>query len=184
MPKKLKGGPFEIFQHPFCRRTSKNWRGTLWGKKFLKKSLTMPKKSEREDPLVSPGIVRFAEKHKNPFWFSSLSQIFQFSTIKYRRTFKNYFGQFVWIENKFTIIVKFHFMKRRLKTYPIAFVIDSYIQLVNYAYFKLTIEDNHLQSNKSMFQDLFRNSAVICRVNIHVHFLLQLGSDQRNCEQR
>ena len=26
--------------------------------------------------------------------------MFQFGTIKYRRTFKNYFGQFVWIEKK------------------------------------------------------------------------------------
>ena len=33
---------------------------------------------------------------KKPFWFSSLSQMFQFGTI----TFKNYFGQFVWIEEK------------------------------------------------------------------------------------
>ena len=31
------------------------------------------------------------------------------------RTFKNYFGQFVRIEKKVTIIVAFHFMKRRLK---------------------------------------------------------------------
>ena len=34
------------------------------------------------------------------------------------RTFKNYFGQFVWIEKKekkVTIIIAFHFMKRRLK---------------------------------------------------------------------
>ena len=26
---KLKGGPFEVFQHPFCRKTSKNAGGTL-----------------------------------------------------------------------------------------------------------------------------------------------------------
>ena len=62
---------------------------------FSKKSLTMPKKSERGDPLVSPGNVCYAEKHKKPFWFSSLSQMFQFGTIKFRRTFKNYFDQFV-----------------------------------------------------------------------------------------
>ena len=41
----------------------------------------------------------------------------QFDTIIFGRTFKNYFGQFVWIEKrKVTIIVAFHFMKRRLKT--------------------------------------------------------------------
>ena len=39
----------------------------------------------------------------------------QFGTIKFRRTFKHYFGQFVWIEKKVTIIVAFHFMKRQLK---------------------------------------------------------------------
>ena len=61
----------------------------------------MPKKFEREDPLVSPGIECYAEKHlKNPFRFSSLSQMFQFGTVKFRRTFKNYFGQFVWIGKK------------------------------------------------------------------------------------
>ena len=38
----------------------------------------------------------------------------QFDTIVFGITFKNYFGQFVWIE-KVTIIVAFHFMKRRLK---------------------------------------------------------------------
>ena len=39
----------------------------------------------------------------------------QFDTIIFCRTFKNYFGQFVWIEKKrVTIIVAFHFMKRRL----------------------------------------------------------------------
>ena len=79
----------------------------------------MPKKL-KGDPLVSLGIVCYAEKLPSaenvtekmlPFWFSSLGQMIQFGTIKFRRTFKNYFGQFVWIEK----IVAFHFMKRRLK---------------------------------------------------------------------
>ena len=34
---KLKEWPFGIFQHPFCRKTSKKCRGTLWGKKNPKK---------------------------------------------------------------------------------------------------------------------------------------------------
>ena len=43
--KKLKGGPFEIFQHPFCRKTSKKMQGSPLGKIFFsKKSLTVPKK--------------------------------------------------------------------------------------------------------------------------------------------
>ena len=111
MSKKLKGGPFGTFQHPFCRKTSKNWREILQRKTiFRKKSLTMLKKSEREDPLVSTGIVCYAEKHKILFWFSSLSQMFQFGTIKFLRTFKNYFGQLVWIEKKshYNSRVSFH----------------------------------------------------------------------------
>ena len=59
----------------------------------------MPKKL-KGDTLVSPGIVCYAEKKEKPFWFSSLGQMMQFATIKFRRTFKNYFGQFVWIEKK------------------------------------------------------------------------------------
>ena len=61
----------------------------------------MPKKTQRGDPLVSLGIVCYAEKEEKPLWFSSLGQINQFGTIKFCKTFKNYFGQFVWIENFF-----------------------------------------------------------------------------------
>ena len=49
------------------------------------------------NPLVSPCIVCYAENEEKPFWLSSLGQMIQFGTIKLR-TFKNYFGQFVWIE--------------------------------------------------------------------------------------
>ena len=77
----------------------------------------MPKKIERGDSLVSPGMICYAEKQVKPFWSSSLGQMVLFDTIIFCRTFKNYFGQFVWIEKKrVTIIVAFHFMKRRLKT--------------------------------------------------------------------
>ena len=62
------------------------------------KSLAVPKKNERGDPLVSPGMVYYAEKQEKPFWFSSLGQIVQFGAIIFCRTFRNYFGQFVWIE--------------------------------------------------------------------------------------
>ena len=63
-----------------------------------KKCLAVPKKIERGDSLVSPGMVCYAEKQVKPFWFSSLGQIVQFGAIIFCRTFKNYFGQFVWIE--------------------------------------------------------------------------------------
>ena len=45
-------------------------------------------------------MVCYAEKQENPFWFSSLGQIVQFGGIIFCRTFKNYYGQFVWIEKK------------------------------------------------------------------------------------
>ena len=65
--------------------------------------------------LARYGMLR--EKQEKLFWFSSLGQIVPFGAIILCRTFKNYFGQFVWIEKKrVTIIVAFHFMKRRLKT--------------------------------------------------------------------
>ena len=60
----------------------------------------MQKKLERGDPLVSPGMVCYAEKKEKPFWLSLLGQMIQFRTIKFRRTSKNYFGQFLWIERK------------------------------------------------------------------------------------
>ena len=101
MPKKnWNEEPFGIFQHPFCRKTSKKCRGTLWGKKIRKKCLAVPKKIERGDSLVSPGMICYAEKQVKPFWSSSLGQMVLFDTIIFCRTFKNYFGQFVWIEKK------------------------------------------------------------------------------------
>ena len=56
MPKKLKGGPFGIFQHPFrCKTPKKDWRGkTLCSKFFFEKSHCAEK---TESPLVSPGNV-------------------------------------------------------------------------------------------------------------------------------
>ena len=86
-------------------------------KKNPKKNVSQcRKKIERGDSLVSPGMICYAEKQVKPFWTSSLGQMVLFDTIIFCRTFKNYFGQFVWIEKKrVTIIVAFHFMKRRLK---------------------------------------------------------------------
>ena len=68
------------------------FEGDLLGNFCFEKSLNAEKKLTG-GPLVSPG----------------------FGTIKFCRTFKNYFGQFVWIERKVNTIVAFHFMKRRLK---------------------------------------------------------------------
>ena len=70
----------------------KNAGGTLWGKiLFRKKSLAVPKKNERGESLVSPGMVCYAEKQEKPFWFSSLDQIVHFDAIIFCRTFVELF---------------------------------------------------------------------------------------------
>ena len=81
----MQGGPF----------AEKKFR-----KKIRKKCLAVPKKNERGDSLVSPGMICYAEKQVNSFWSSSLGQMVLFDTIISCRTFKKYFGQFVWIEKK------------------------------------------------------------------------------------
>ena len=76
-------------------------KGGPFGEKTnFRKKVSQSRKTERGDPLVSPGMVCYAEKQEKPFWFSSLGQMVQFGAIIFCRTFKNYFGQFVWIENK------------------------------------------------------------------------------------
>ena len=57
----------------------------------------MPKKL-KEGPFSLSRYCMLRGKREKPFWFSSLGQMIQFGTIKFRKTFKNYFGQFVWIE--------------------------------------------------------------------------------------
>ena len=114
--KKLKGGgPFGIFQHPFCHKTSKNVGGSF-GKKISKKKSRSAEKNERGEPLVSPGMVCYAEKQEKPFWFNSLDQIGQLGAIIFCRAFVELFWS-VRVDRKkrVDIIVAFHFMKRRLK---------------------------------------------------------------------
>ena len=103
MPKKLKGGTLWDFSTTILSQNiKKNAGGGPFGEKFFsrKKSLAVPKKNESGDPLVSPGMVCYAEKQEKLLWFSSLGQIVQFGAIIFCRTFKNYFGQFVWREKK------------------------------------------------------------------------------------
>ena len=70
--------------------------GPFGEKKFRKKNsekkcLAVPKKIERGDSLVSPGLVCYAEKQVKPFWFSSLDQIVHFGAIIFCRTFVELF---------------------------------------------------------------------------------------------
>ena len=97
--KKIKGGTLWDFPISNLSQNSKKSEGV--GKKiFRKKSLAVPKKNWKGDPLVSPGLVCYAGKQEKPFWFGSVDQIVQFGAIIFCRTFKNYFGQFVWIKKK------------------------------------------------------------------------------------
>ena len=70
--------------------------GAFGEKKLSQKSQC--RKNWNEDPLTSPSIACYAEKKEQIFWFISFGQMVQFDTLKYRRTFKNYFDHFVWIE--------------------------------------------------------------------------------------
>ena len=84
VPKKTERGPFDIFQHPFCRKTAKKLKGDPLRKKNSGKSLAVPKKMEG-------GMVCYAGKQEKPFWFSSLDQIVQFGPIIFCRTFVELF---------------------------------------------------------------------------------------------
>ena len=65
--KKLKGGTLWDFPTSILTQNSKKLKGDHLGKKFFpKKNLAVPKKIER-DPLVSPGMVCYAEKLETPF---------------------------------------------------------------------------------------------------------------------
>ena len=95
----------------------KKMQGGPLGKKiFRKKKSRSAEKNERGESLVSPGMVCYAEKQEKRFWFSSLDQIVHFDAIIFCRTFVELFWS-VRVDRKkrVTIIVAFHFMKRRLK---------------------------------------------------------------------
>ena len=89
----------------------------------------MPKKTERRGPLVSPGTVCYAEKQEKLFWLSSLGQMIQFETIKFCRTFKNYFGQFVWIEKShYSSRVSLHEAPTKNETLKTIYLVKTMLQ--------------------------------------------------------
>ena len=117
MPKKTeKGDPLGFFNIHSVAKHKKNAGGTIWGKKF-RKNVSQCRTKLKVGTLWCCPVWNVTRKNRGkPFWSSSLGQMVQFDTIIFGRTFKNYFGQFVWKEKKrVTIIVAFHFMKRRLK---------------------------------------------------------------------
>ena len=98
--KTVRGDPLGFSNIHSDAKQQKNLRGEPLGKIFFRKKVSQCRKNEGGDPLVSPGMVCYAEKQGKPFWFSSLGQMVQFDAIIFCRTFKNFFGQFVWIEKK------------------------------------------------------------------------------------
>ena len=116
--KKLKVGNLWAFSTFILSQNIKKMQGGPFGEIFFsKKKSRSAKKNEREESLVSPGMVCYAEKQEKPFWCSSLDQIVHFDAIIFCRTFVELFWS-VRVDRKkrVTIIVAFHFMKRRLKT--------------------------------------------------------------------
>ena len=64
MPKNRKWDSLGFFNIRSVAKHQKIEAGTVWGKTFFEKK---SHNSKKEDPLVSPGIVCYAEKEKNPF---------------------------------------------------------------------------------------------------------------------
>ena len=93
MPKKLKGRPFVIFQHPFCSKTAKKLKGGPFGENYFsgKKSITMLKKLKGGTLWSRPVWYVTRENRKKTFWFSSLGQMVQFGAIIFCRTFVELF---------------------------------------------------------------------------------------------
>ena len=115
MLKKTERGTLWDFSTSILSQNIKKMQGDPLGKKFFEKKSRSVEKNERVF-LVSPGMVCYAEKQEKLFWFSSLDQIVQFGAIIFCRTFVELFWS-VRVDRKkrVTIIVAFHFMKRRLK---------------------------------------------------------------------
>ena len=66
MPKTERGDLLG-FSNILTQNSKKLNEGTFGEKNFRKKSLAVPKKKSRGDPLISPGMVCYAEKQEKPF---------------------------------------------------------------------------------------------------------------------
>ena len=86
--KKLKGGTLWDFSTSILSQNiKKNAGGALWGKFFSKKKSHNAEKTVRG----SRPVLCYAKKKKKPIWLSSLDQMVQCDTIKFRRTFEELF---------------------------------------------------------------------------------------------
>ena len=82
MRRKRKGGPFGIFQHSCCPVAKhEQIEGGPFGELFFQKMSHKAKKTEKVDPLVSPGVECYAEKAptKNEVLISSKITADQFA---------------------------------------------------------------------------------------------------------
>ena len=68
---------------------------------------------------MSPGMVCYAGKQENLFWFSSLGQMVQFDTIIFGLNFCRTILVSSCGLKKVTVIVAFHFMTALTKKYPV-----------------------------------------------------------------
>ena len=111
--KKLKGGTLRDFSTSILSQNSKRIEGVPFGEKiFPEKSLAVPKKNRKVGTLWSrPVWYVTRENRKTPFWFSSLGQMVQYFVELLRTILVSSCG----LKKRVTIIVAFHFMKRRLK---------------------------------------------------------------------
>ena len=86
--KKLKGGTLRDFSTSILSQNIKKMQGDPLEKNFFfEKKSRSAEKNEWGEPLVSPGMVCYAEKQQKTFWFSSLDQIVHFGAIIFCRTF-------------------------------------------------------------------------------------------------
>ena len=116
--KKLKGGTLRGFPTSILTHNSKKIEGGHFGENFSEKKSRSTEKKLKTETLRSRPVWYVTRKNRKTF----LVQIARpngaiwCNNILFR-TLRNCFGQFVWIEKKrkTTLIVAFHFMKRRLK---------------------------------------------------------------------
>ena len=81
--KKTERGPFEIFQHLFCRKTPKKLKGALWG--FFSRKTSRNAEKMKGGPFK---LLRYCMLRGKPFWFSWLDQQLQFGVFLFCRTFR------------------------------------------------------------------------------------------------
>ena len=83
--------PLGVCQHPFCRKTSKNLRGTLWENFFPEKKSHNAEKNWKGGTFGLARYCMLRGKRAKKFWFSSLGQMVQFGAIIFCRTFVELF---------------------------------------------------------------------------------------------